>query len=182
MAEVAEAEFSRSFSESGEEVSFATELTALGGHVFEAPDAAAARAYIETLVSERGGGARVARRPAVDRLQLANVDSGCVLSDIHIGITQADYGLADTGTLVMFAEAGEGRALSLLPPIHIAVLEESRILASLDELLAREPDFPARSSAMVFTTGPSRTADIERTLTVGVHGPGELHVVIVPML
>jgi len=160
---------------------FNRELTALGGHVFEAADVASARTYIEKLVSERGGGARVAKRPAVTRLQLENVDSGCALSDIKIGITQADYALADTGTLVMFAEAGEGRALSLLPPIHIAVLEESRILAGLDELMEREPNFPARASAMVFTTGPSRTADIERTLTVGVHGPGELHVVIVPI-
>lgn len=158
---------------------FAAELTVLGGHVFEACDIASAREHIERIVAEKGGGARVASRPAVAKLGLHNVDSGCALSDIRIGITQADYALADTGTLVMFAEAGEGRALSLLPPIHIAVLEESRILAGLDELMEREPNFPARSSAMVFTTGPSRTADIERTLTVGVHGPGELHVVIV---
>jgi L-lactate dehydrogenase complex protein LldG len=58
------------------------------------------------------------------------------------------------------------------------VIEEAQILAGLDELMEREPRFPERSSAMIFITGPSRTADIERTLTVGVHGPGELHVVV----
>src|ERR1039458_7040745 len=54
-------------------------------------------------------------------------------SEVQLGITQADYALADTGTLVVFSEAGEGRTLSLLPPVHVAVVEESRILAGLDE-------------------------------------------------
>ena len=157
---------------------FTAELTALGGHVLTT-DAPGARAYIEKLVAERGGPARAARRPAVTRLDLNTEAFAGALSNVQIGITQADYALADTGTLVVFSEVGEGRSLSLLVPVHVAILEEPRILASLDELMEREPNFPERSSAMVFITGPSRTADIERTLTVGVHGPGELHVLIV---
>jgi L-lactate dehydrogenase complex protein LldG len=157
---------------------FSAELTAIGGHVFIAPDVAQARDYIEKLMLKHGGPGRAATRPAVKRLGLPPMTFDGPLSDVQIGITQADYALADTGTLVVFSEAGEGRTLSLLPPVHIAVLEESRILAGLDELMEREPTFPERSSAMIFITGPSRTADIERTLTVGVHGPGELHVVV----
>jgi len=157
---------------------FCAELTALGGHIFIAGDDAQARDYIEKLVLERGGPVRAAARPAVTRLGLPPMPFDGPLSDVRIGVTQADYALAETGTLVGFSEAGEGRTLSLLPPVHVAVLEESRILAGLDELMEREPRFPERSSAMIFITGPSRTADIERTLTVGVHGPGELHVVV----
>jgi L-lactate dehydrogenase complex protein LldG len=162
---------------------FAQEFAALGGKLFQAPDAAAARDYIERLVRERGGPAVAARRPAVEGLGLREVTwftAGQSIAAVNIGITEADYALANTGTLVMFSQPGEGRALSLLPPIHVAVLEASRVLASLDQLLEREPDFPSKSSAMVLITGPSRTADIERTLTVGVHGPGELHVVLLP--
>ena len=165
-------------------MNFTEELTAVGGKVFTAPDVAAARDYIERLVAEKGGPVLAARRPAVEKLGLRGVEwhGDRPLAEARIGVTQADYALADTGTLVVFSSAGEGRALSLLPPIHVAVLEESRILAGLDELLAHEPDFPSRSSAMIFITGPSRTADIEKTLTVGVHGPGELHVVLLSAL
>ena len=69
--------------------------------------------------------------------------------------------------------------VSLLPPCHIAVIERSKILENLDELLdvCRQP--AAQSSAVVLITGPSRTADIEMRLVRGVHGPGEIHVVIV---
>ncbi len=157
---------------------FNTELTALGGHVYIAADVASAREYIEKLMRDKGGLTRAAARPAVACLGLPIMSTAERLSDVTLGITQADYALADTGTLVVFSEAGEGRTLSLLPPVHVAVIEEAQILAGLDELMEREPRFPERSSAMIFITGPSRTADIERTLTVGVHGPGELHVVV----
>ena len=157
---------------------FQSELTAIGGHVFIAADVAQARAYIEKLMQEKGGAVRAAARPAVARLGLPPLSTSEKLSDVTLGITQADYALADTGTLVVFSEPGEGRTLSLLPPVHVAVIEEAQILEGLNELMEREPRFPERSSAMIFITGPSRTADIERTLTVGVHGPGELHVVV----
>ncbi len=163
-------------------MSFTSELTAIGGHVFEAPDIRAARDYIEKLISSRPGPAIAAQRSTVERLGLRGIEfhGERSIAEAGIGITQADYGLDDTGTLVVFSESGEGRSLSLLPPLHIAVLEKWRIVGGLDALFAREPDFALRSSAMILITGPSRTADIEKTLTVGVHGPGELHVVILP--
>jgi L-lactate dehydrogenase complex protein LldG len=101
----------------------------------------------------------------------------CVRADV--GITSADYALADTGTLVMIASPAEARMVSLVPPAHIALVPAERVLTGLDELFALHP-LPAReTSSMVLITGPSRTADIEQILVRGVHGPGEIHVVVV---
>jgi L-lactate utilization protein LutC len=68
--------------------------------------------------------------------------------------------------------------ISLLPPVHIAVVPRERILTGLDELFTLLPDPSGSTSSMVLITGPSRTADIEQILVRGVHGPGEIHVVI----
>lgn len=96
-----------------------------------------------------------------------------------VGITSADYALAATGTLVMLASPREARLVSLLPPVHVAVIPASRILYALDGLLAKLPKPAEQTSSMVLITGPSRTADIEQILVRGVHGPGEIHAVIV---
>jgi L-lactate dehydrogenase complex protein LldG len=96
-----------------------------------------------------------------------------------LGITGADYALADTGTLVMISSAEEARMVSLLPPVHLAIMPKERILTGLDELLTLLPLPSEVSSSMVLITGPSRTADIEQILVRGVHGPGEIHVVVV---
>lgn len=101
-----------------------------------------------------------------------------VCSTAEFGITGADYALADTGTLVMLSSAGEARMISLLPPVHIAIVDKSRLLTGLDELFTVLPEPAARTSSMVLITGPSRTADIEQILVRGVHGPGEIHVVV----
>jgi L-lactate dehydrogenase complex protein LldG len=118
---------------------------------------------------------------------LPNVQSGfsdrdalrdaCAAADI--GITSADYALAETGTLVMLASRQEARLVSLLPPVHIAIVPRSRIVANLDELLSLLPKPAEQTSSMVLITGPSRTADIEQILVRGVHGPGEIFAVIV---
>jgi len=101
----------------------------------------------------------------------------CATADV--GITAADYALADTGSLVMISSPQEARLISLLPPAHIALVPRDRILTGLDELLTVLPD-PARvTSSMVLITGPSRTADIEQILVRGVHGPGQIIVWIV---
>jgi L-lactate dehydrogenase complex protein LldG len=118
---------------------------------------------------------------------LAQVQSGftdrdalraaCAQADI--GITSADYALAETGTLVLLASPQEARLISLLPPVHVAVFPRSRMLANLDELLAILPNPAEQTSSMVLITGPSRTADIEQILVRGVHGPGEIYAVVV---
>lgn len=95
------------------------------------------------------------------------------------GISSADYALSDTGSLVMIASPAEARLISLLPPAHIAVVPASKLLTGLDELYSILPKPAEQTSSMVFITGPSRTADIEQILVRGVHGPGEIHVVIV---
>jgi L-lactate dehydrogenase complex protein LldG len=112
-------------------------------------------------------------------IQSSSVFSRKAIAAVEVGITSADYALADTGSLVFFTESHESRLLSLLPPCHIAVIEKSRIVASLDDVFRRHPLPAADSSAMVIVTGPSRTADIEMRLVRGVHGPGEIHVIIV---
>ena len=94
---------------------------------------------------------------------------------IRVGVTKAICGLADTGSIL---EAdGEENPLhaSLLPEVHIAVLKRSDILPSLKDAV----NLVRGTKSAVFITGPSRTADIEMTLTIGVHGPGELHVFLV---
>jgi L-lactate utilization protein LutC len=106
------------------------------------------------------------------------VHRGSVPEIAEAELSPAVYGLADTGSVVLSASPDEPRARSLLPPVHIAVLGEDRILSGLAELFAAVgADLP---SALAIVTGPSRSGDIEQTLAVGVHGPGEVHVVLVP--
>jgi L-lactate dehydrogenase complex protein LldG len=99
----------------------------------------------------------------------------------QLGVTGADLVLAETGTLILLSGAGRPRSTSLLPDVHVAVFGRDRLLESLEqvgvmlEALHVDPD-RAMSGAMInFITGPSRTADIELTLTRGVHGPKEVH-------
>jgi L-lactate dehydrogenase complex protein LldG len=94
------------------------------------------------------------------------------------GVSEAIYGLADTGSVVLAASPEEPRARSLLPAVHVSILREERVLPGLAELFeALGGELP---SALAIVTGPSRSADIEQQLVVGVHGPGEVHVVLVP--
>ena len=161
---------------------FLNEVQALGCKTCVAANAAAARQHVEQLALEKGGEVMVARRATVESLGLSgprfHPQGSFAAENATLSITEADYALADTGTLVMFAVAGEGRTLSLLPPVNACLVPASRIVSGLAELFTLEPELATRSSAVVLVTGPSRTADIELTLSIGVHGPGELHVVV----
>lgn len=110
----------------------------------------------------------------MDRERLRELCASC-----DVGVTSADYALADTGTLVMLSSAQEARLISLLPPAHLAIVPAERILSGLDELFTLLPNPAEQTSAMALITGPSRTADIEQILVRGVHGPGEITVVVV---
>jgi L-lactate dehydrogenase complex protein LldG len=100
--------------------------------------------------------------------------------DADAGITTSDFALADTGTLVVLASPDQHRLDSLAPAVHIALLRATDLVANLEELFARLVSANAfhSSSAITFIRGPSRTADIELTLSVGVHGPKRLHVIV----
>ena len=104
------------------------------------------------------------------------------IGQAEVGITGADYGLADTGTLVLRSGSGQDRGSSLLPPVHITLLERSRILPGSDELISILAEDTKHEggikSCITLITGPSKTADIELTLVRGVHGPGELFVIL----
>jgi L-lactate dehydrogenase complex protein LldG len=157
---------------------FRAAFEALAGKVHLARTPAEAGAAIRAIAGTRSC---VASRSAiVAACGVAGAEfsrEACATADI--GITSADYGLADTGSIVIFTESAESRLLSLLPPCHIVVLEQSRLVENLDELLAKHPQPAAGSSGMIIVTGPSRTADIEMLLVRGVHGPGEIHAILI---
>jgi L-lactate dehydrogenase complex protein LldG len=116
-----------------------------------------------------------ATRPALRR----------AIAEADLGLTGVDLAVAETGSLVLVSGAGRPRSTSLVPPVHVAVFGPSSLVESLAQLgvyLAAWHGDGAprwRGGAVNIITGPSRTADIELTLTMGVHGPKELHAVFV---
>lgn len=95
-----------------------------------------------------------------------------------LGITGADYGIAQSGTLVMKSTPKRGRAVSLVPPRHVSFVAGSLIRDALDQVLeelSRSGESPA---AIDLISGPSRTSDIEMDLSIGVHGPIEVYVIV----
>ena len=167
---------------------FRARIEALAGKTHRAQSLDDARNYVARVLNGRSA---VASNAALLRqcgiTALAGVESGitdrarlrALCSSAACGITSANYALADTGTLVMLASVQEARMISLLPPVHIALVDRDRLLTGLDELLSILPRPAEQTSSMVLITGPSRTADIEQILVRGVHGPGEIHVVVV---
>ncbi len=97
-------------------------------------------------------------------------------AESRVGVSEMEWGLADTGTVVQDATDPALRLVSTLPEIHVALLPESRIVATLADVLPRLD--PGRAPYISFITGPSRTADIERVLTIGAHGPVRLVIVV----
>ena len=103
--------------------------------------------------------------------------------EAFIGITSADYCIAETATLTMKTRPGQPRCVSLLPSIHIAIFRLEQILTNIKELytlLKWNPTEQAEgiTRCMTFITGPSKTADIEATLVHGAHGPRELYIIV----
>lgn len=183
-------------------VRFGQKLEALSGRMHRAPDAAEAARIVVEVAS------RVEARHIVSwdeawlgcpslhaRLRAAGIEvAGLELPDepaarqarlletgqIPIGLTGARAAIADTGTIVLASGPGCARLVSLLPPVHVAIVSQRMLYPSLPSFLAAHPDLVSESSNVVLVTGPSRTADIEMTLTHGVHGPREIHVIVMP--
>jgi L-lactate dehydrogenase complex protein LldG len=183
---------------------FERELTALRGTVHVCDSADAALSTMLSILADAGAARVLAWAEdelplagvyeALDARGIARVDGRLLgdtsrearlagLDDVPACITGADAAVAESGSFALASGPGRGRLASLLPPLHIALLPASRIVRSLADaldLLHHEfgPALFRDRSNVVFVTGPSRTADIELSLTLGVHGPREVHVII----
>ncbi|MBX9600355.1 MAG: lactate utilization protein [Bryobacteraceae bacterium] len=158
---------------------FRSAVQALAGYVHSKSDA---RSTVEQILDGRS--AVCADAPLLREWNIDTI-AGVIpftrenAATADVGITLAEYALADTGSLAVFASAAQPRLASLLPPCHVALVRRENLLTGLDELLGLHPQPLDGASSLVLITGPSRTADIEMILVRGVHGPGELHVILV---
>jgi L-lactate dehydrogenase complex protein LldG len=129
----------------------------------------------------------ISDNPEIERLihqTDLEIEELAVTPDAHdvfrfdVGITSAQAAIAETCTLVLDSTRERHRLVSLVPPVHIVIIKASQIRATLGDALAMMREEKEISPAITFITGPSRTADIELTLAIGVHGPQELYVII----
>ncbi len=117
----------------------------------------------------------------------ALVDAGITrvgqAADVRLGLTGVDAALAATGSIVVLSGEGQFRATSLLPPVHVAVVAVNQILPDLESWWAKQKkaglEHIRQHSNVVVITGPSRTADIAMELVMGMHGPRELHILLI---
>ncbi len=175
-----------------------------GWNVKRAPDAEEALGYLDSVVTQLGvkravrSAEAVFQQLAVDSiLQRLGIETRIIsrdetrseaalrqeMIDADIGITGADYAVTETGSVVVLPRAGLSRLVSLAPPVHLALVRPQDVVDTLDDIfLLRRLDYYRNGgdmgSYLNFITGPSRTADIEQTLVVGVHGPKEVHMII----
>lgn len=121
--------------------------------------------------------------PGLDEV-FDNAGISCVGQDasVKIGLTGVDAALAATGSIVLMSGEGRYRASSLLPTVHIAVMTADQIMPDLESWWVKQKadglEHTRQHSNIVVITGPSRTADIAMELVMGMHGPRELHIVI----
>ena len=164
---------------------FRDNLESVNGHCIVTTDVADALRQIITDLNARrvaiSDSAEVERLLHATNLEIEELGIAPDEHDVFnfdVGITTAQAAIADTGTLVLDSAHEHHRLISLVPPVHIAILDASRIVETLGEALTLLRKDNEISPAVTFITGPSRTADIELTLAIGVHGPRELYVII----
>ena len=121
--------------------------------------------------------------PAVYRDETERTEVRRRLSEAGVGITGADFAIAETGSVIVLPRRGLSRLVSVVPPVHVAIVRPQDVIADLDDLFVlRRLEYHRNGGEMGsylnFISGPSRTADIEQTIVVGVHGPREVHLVL----
>jgi L-lactate utilization protein LutC len=172
---------------------FSQNLEAVDSHCILANGEIEVARALTGIIAQLQGTKLKARRialsdePAVERLsrllatkvdQITVAPDAAALFGYDVGITTVQAAIAETGTLVLDSEHERHRLVSLVPPVHIAIVEAAQIYQSLGEVLTALHQKERVSSIVTFITGPSRTADIELTLAIGVHGPQELYVIV----
>jgi L-lactate dehydrogenase complex protein LldG len=176
---------------------FIEELEALGGHGRRVGSLEEAREYVLDLARERD--AKLLVRWDVAELEELGVDGPLskarvevvvwrdladfreVAGKADVGLSTAAWAIAETGTLVLEGGPGMGRTVTLLPPTYVAVVPVERILRTVPEAIEKYAGGEAGGlpANVCFHTGPSRSGDIEMSLFVGMHGPGDVHVILV---
>jgi L-lactate dehydrogenase complex protein LldG len=180
---------------------FARELQAVGGHFLGTPtpkETIAQVLDVATALNARsvavGAGITVEPAPIVDALEHAGIevfrtapvaDDAArallrrTLAQCDFALVEADYAIAATGTLAMLATPERPSSLTLVPPVNVILVNIERILTDLAAAIAAIGAEAIASHRLALVTGPSRTADIEKRIVLGVHGPRELHVAAV---
>ncbi len=174
---------------------FVEELNALGGHGRRVENLEEARDYVLSLARERG--AKRLIRWDVEELDELGADNPLreagvevvlwrdledfreVTEKADIGLSTAEWAIADTGSLVLTSGPGKGRTVTLLPPTYVAVVPADRVLRTVPEAIEKYAGAGGLPANVVFHTGPSRSGDIEMEIFVGMHGPGDVHVLLV---
>jgi L-lactate dehydrogenase complex protein LldG len=174
---------------------FLEELGALGGHGRRVENLEEARDYVLALARERGaqrlirwdveeldelGADEPLREAGVEVVLWRDLeDFREVAAKSDIGLSTAEWAIADTGSLVLTSGPGKGRTVTLLPPTYVAVVAADRVLRTVPEAIEKYAGDGGLPANVVFHTGPSRSGDIEMEIFVGMHGPGDVHVVLV---
>ena len=173
---------------------FLEELGAVGGHGKRVESLEEAREYVLALAWEKG--AKLLIRWDEEELERLGVDGPLeeagvevvwrdlenfreVTARADIGLSTAEWAIAETGSLVLTSGPGRGRTVTLLPPTYVAVLVAEKVLSTVPEAVGRYAEGGEVPANICFHTGPSRSGDIEMSLAIGVHGPGDVHVVLV---
>ena len=172
---------------------FRQQLESVGGHCLTVRDENELTIALKSIVAELKSIGTQTRRVALsdapvlrrlareiegDTNEVSIVPGIKDLFAYDIGITTAQIAIAETGTLVLESDRERHRLISLLPLAHIAIVDSKDICATLGDAIRQVRRNSETSPAITFITGPSRTADIELTLTIGVHGPKELYVIV----
>ena len=180
---------------------FLNEWIAVGGQGRRVTGVNEARQFLDDFFNQiRPASALFWSHPLIERLEIGRLQSERQIA-IHrwdelerepadarwpaafsadLGITSVDWAVAETGTLALCSHPGQGRVVSLLPPAYLALIEPSQIVPDLFDLFERLEEHKANlPSNVTLVTGPSKTGDIELKLTTGVHGPGNVHVLVV---
>jgi len=179
---------------------FTSEVNAVGGYAHVVHDVRGVRHAILAILQQYGARSSLCwQHPLLDRVGLDAIlveagvtairhddlasrsiqDRQQTILAADVGITSADFAIAETGTLAVCSKPGQERLTSLAPPVHIAIIERSQIVPDLVDVFDQlGPNSAALPSNLVFITGPSKTGDIELQLTTGVHGPGHWHVIV----
>ncbi|MGH3089878.1 MAG: LutC/YkgG family protein [Rubrobacteraceae bacterium] len=173
---------------------FLEELEALGGHGKRVGSMKEARDYILQIARERE--AKLLVRWDVEELKRLGIgeplkregvevvvwrdleDFRDVAAKADIGLSTAEWAIAETGSLVLTSGPGKGRTVTLLPPTYVAIVPVDRLLRTTNDAFGKYADGNVPPN-LCFHTGPSRSGDIEMSLAIGVHGPGDVHVLLV---